>query len=113
MTTKHDLKVGDKRIENLSGYIFEIVAIGNDCVFCRYTECSNQVYCREFSQLKSIALDTSKPYQEPKPVRKLVAWEYKDTGEITFFLGDKAVYADYRKLSDEEMKELFSFLGSN
>jgi hypothetical protein len=45
-------------------------------------------------------------YQEPKPVRTLVAYEYKDTGELSFYIDRKVNYADYRKLSDSELKEL-------
>jgi hypothetical protein len=103
------LEVGQKRVENISGNIFEIVAIGNDCVFCRYIKCHESSYCREFSQLKAILLETTKPYQEPKPVRKLKAFEHGN-GTIVLRYCDKTNDLDYssnyRKLSDSELKEL-------
>lgn len=52
-------------------------------------------------------------YQEPKPVRALRAFEHGN-GTITLRYCDKTNDLDYssnyRKLSDEELKELFSFL---
>lgn len=112
------LKVGDLRQWKNDKRVFEILYVGTEKAVHRYIngEKSSHGHIELVDSIHYI-LNTSISYQEPKPVRKLVAWEIKDGGNIsgdirfTFegsasskFNSDRA--SIYRKLSDEELKEL-------
>jgi hypothetical protein len=104
------LKVGDKRQWRSTGVVFEIKAIYLDQAIIDQLGKAYPIDIR-------IITDRTTSYQEPKPVRKLEAWETKGNGiargTIEFCLSDSesSIYNkehanEYRKLSDEELKEL-------
>lgn len=111
------LKVGDKRLrKGDKDYPFEILFIGKGRVFCRYVNVPDYQY-EEFVECIFHIQEHSEAYQEPKPVRKLEAWETKVNGiahgtiELCFSDSESSIYNKehsnaYRKLSDQELKEL-------
>jgi len=105
-----ELKVNEKRTWISSKTVLEVKAV---YLTQAIVEQSGEVI--PYS-VKTI-LEHSEPYQEPKPVRKLEAWEIKDDGYIagdirfTFEGSPSSKFNSsrpsiYRKLSDEELKEL-------
>lgn len=104
-----ELKVGDTRVRR-SGTEnpFKIVFIGENRAFCRYLKKPDHHY-EEFADCLSYIRDYTVPYQEPKPARTLKAFEHGN-GTLVLRYCDKTNDLDhssnYRKLSDQELKEL-------
>lgn len=104
------LKVGDIRVRKSDmKNPFKIVFIGESRAFCRYLKKPDHYY-EEFADCLSYIRDYTVPYQEPKPVRKLVAYRYRETGEIRMYDQKQLGLYKFDELSDEELKELFSFM---
>lgn len=110
-----NLKVGDKRVFTISGVPFEITAIGKNKILASMDGIDDELVFRVDSVL---TLSDPCRNQEQKPTRKLEAWEDignigKTKGVIEFCLSDSdnskensTLKHSYRKLSDEELKEL-------
>lgn len=96
------IKVGDKRKWKGGSVVFEVKAIYK-------TEATIEQVGGAYPYAVKTILTHSEPYQEPKPVRRLVAFEH-ERGAVVFRYSDKnndsERHSDYRKLSDEELKEL-------
>lgn len=112
------LKVGDLRQWKNDKRVFEILYVGTEKAVHRYIngEKSSDGHMELMDSIHYI-LNTSIPYQEPKPVRKLEAWEWlggeHSVGMIELCYSDSNASQNnsshpdlYRKLSDEELKEL-------
>lgn len=77
--TESVLKVGDKRKWNEefgNGEVFTVLCIGKKEIFCEYLDGHEDI------ELTHKVLENSTPYQEPAPVRKIMAFKSNLTNEI-------------------------------